>query len=64
MLTPTHFDERGAENLPGLLGTAITPADTSAGYRCMANLPEGAAGLTTIDCTVDGRPGAGSGRAP
>jgi uncharacterized protein (TIGR00369 family) len=30
-------------------GTVITLADTSAGYGCMANLPDGAAGFTTIE---------------
>jgi uncharacterized protein (TIGR00369 family) len=80
MLTPTHFNERGAANLPGLLGivithvsaqevrselamrpalmapngflhagSVITLADTSAGYGCIANFPEGATGFTTIE---------------
>jgi len=30
-------------------GTLITLADSAAGYGCMANLPEGAAGFTTIE---------------
>lgn len=30
-------------------GTVITLCDTSAGYGCMANLPEGASGFTTIE---------------
>jgi uncharacterized protein (TIGR00369 family) len=30
-------------------GTAITLADTSCGYGCVANLPEGATGFTTIE---------------
>lgn len=30
-------------------GTIITLGDTSAGYGCMANLPEGASGFTTIE---------------
>jgi uncharacterized protein (TIGR00369 family) len=80
MLTPDHFNKRGAENLPGYLGIVITRvsesevwselpvkkslmapngflhagsivtlADTSAGYGCAANLPEGASGFTTIE---------------
>jgi uncharacterized protein (TIGR00369 family) len=80
MLTPDHFNKRGAENLPGLLGivilhvspgevrskfqikkslmapngylhagSVVTLADTSAGYGCVANLPEGATGFTTIE---------------
>ncbi|MFC3109019.1 PaaI family thioesterase [Undibacterium arcticum] len=80
MLTPDHFNQRGAENLPGHLGIVITHvsasevrselpvtkslmapngflhagsivtlADTSAGYGCVANLPEGATGFTTIE---------------
>lgn len=30
-------------------GSVITLADTSAGYGCVANLPEGAIGFTTIE---------------
>ena len=30
-------------------GTVITLADTSAGYGCIANLPQGATGFTTIE---------------
>jgi uncharacterized protein (TIGR00369 family) len=30
-------------------GTVVTLADTSAGYACMANLPEGANSFTTIE---------------
>jgi 1,4-dihydroxy-2-naphthoyl-CoA hydrolase len=30
-------------------GTVVTLADTSAGYGCLANLPEGATGFTTIE---------------
>lgn len=30
-------------------GSVVTLADTSAGYGCMANLPEGATGFTTIE---------------
>jgi len=80
MLTPEHFNKRGAEFLPGHLGIVITHigrgevrsmfqikralmapngylhagsvvtlADTSAGYGCVVNLPEGASGFTTIE---------------
>lgn len=80
MLTPEHFNTRGAANLPGHLGivithvdasevrselqvttslmapngflhagTIVTLADTSAGYGCIANLPAGASGFTTIE---------------
>lgn len=80
MLTPDHFNKRGAESLPGHLGIVITHvgpsevrselhvephlmapngflhagsvvtlADTSAGYGCIANLPAGASGFTTIE---------------
>lgn len=30
-------------------GTVVTVADTAAGYGCLANLPEGATGFTTIE---------------
>jgi len=30
-------------------GSVVTLADTSAGYGCVANLPEGAVGFTTIE---------------
>ena len=30
-------------------GTVVTLADTSAGYGCMANLPTGAVGFTTLE---------------
>lgn len=30
-------------------GTVVTLADTAAGYGCVANLPEGATGFTTIE---------------
>ncbi len=30
-------------------GTVVTLADTSAGYGCVANLPEGATGFTTVE---------------
>jgi 1,4-dihydroxy-2-naphthoyl-CoA hydrolase len=30
-------------------GTVISLADTAAGYGCMANLPEGALGFTTLE---------------
>ncbi len=80
MLTPEHFNQGGADVLPGLLGivitqvtasevraelpvrrallapngylhagTVVTLADTSAGYGCVANLPPGASGFTTVE---------------
>ena len=80
MLTPDHFNKRGAGFLPGHLGlvvtrvseaelsgelalqkslmapngylhagSVVTLADTCAGYGCVANLPEGATGFTTIE---------------
>jgi uncharacterized protein (TIGR00369 family) len=80
MLTPEHFNKRGADYLPGHLGIEITRvgrgevrsqfqikrslmapngylhagsvialADTTAGYGCVVNLPEGATGFTTIE---------------
>lgn len=80
MLTPQDFNQRSAENLPGLIGIVITfvgpnqvraelpvrkvlmapngflhagsivtLADTSAGYGCVANLPAGASGFTTLE---------------
>jgi len=30
-------------------GTVVTLADTAAGYGCIANLPDGASGFTTIE---------------
>jgi 1,4-dihydroxy-2-naphthoyl-CoA hydrolase len=30
-------------------GTVVTLADTCAGYGCIANLPEGASGFTTVE---------------
>ena len=30
-------------------GTVVTLADTCAGYGCVANLPEGASGFTTVE---------------
>lgn len=30
-------------------GTVVTLADTSAGYGCVSNLPEGALGFTTVE---------------
>ena len=30
-------------------GTVVTLADTASGYGCLANLPEGATGFTTIE---------------
>jgi uncharacterized protein (TIGR00369 family) len=80
VLTPEHFNQRGAGHLPGHLGVVITHvgvgevrselavrkalmapngylhagsvvtlADTSCGYGCAANLPEGATGFTTVE---------------
>ena len=80
MPTPDHFNQLGADTLPGHLGlvfthvsatevrselavkpvlmapngflhtgSIVTLADTSAGYGCVANLPEGATGFTTIE---------------
>lgn len=80
ILSPSEMNERGAENLPGLLGinilaldaqevrsemkvqtklmapngylhaaSLVALADTSAGYGCMRNYPEGANGFTTIE---------------
>lgn len=80
MLTPAQLNQRGAENLPGLLGIVITSvqpselraelpvrkalmapngflhagsvvtlADTASGYGCVAHLPEGASGFTTVE---------------
>jgi uncharacterized protein (TIGR00369 family) len=80
MLTPTDFNQRGVDHLPGHLGIVITQvapnqvrselsikralmapngylhagsvvtlADTSAGYGCVANLPAGATGFTTVE---------------
>jgi 1,4-dihydroxy-2-naphthoyl-CoA hydrolase len=79
-VTPKDFNERGRDNLPGLLGivitsisaaevkaelpvrtslmapngylhagTVVTLADTCAGYGCVASLPEGAVGFTTVE---------------
>jgi len=47
MLTADQFNQRGAEDLHA--GSVVTLADTSAGYGCVANLPEGATGFTTIE---------------
>nr|WP_316641012.1 PaaI family thioesterase [uncultured Roseateles sp.] len=80
MPTPEHFNQRGAQALPGHLGIVITDvqpgrvsatldvkqhlmapngylhagsvvtlADTASGYGCIASLPEGASGFTTIE---------------
>ncbi|PZP27656.1 MAG: thioesterase [Roseateles depolymerans] len=80
MPTADQFNQRGAANLPGLLGirilevtpegvraemavrselmapngflhagSVVTLADTCAGYGCVASLPEGASGFTTIE---------------
>lgn len=75
-----HYNQFGAQNLPGHLGivvtrvedgevhaelavrpqlmapngflhagSVVTLADTCAGYGCVAHLPEGAAGFTTVE---------------
>ena len=80
MSVADHFNQIGADCLPGHLGIVITHsgpkeihaelpvraplmapngflhaatviglADTAAGYGCVANLPEGAAGFTTVE---------------
>jgi len=80
MTSPAHFNERGRDHLPGLLGivftvvepgevraeltvrkallapngflhaaTIVALADTACGYGCIANLPPGASGFTTIE---------------
>jgi uncharacterized protein (TIGR00369 family) len=80
MLSSDHFNQRGADFLPGHLGivirgieagkviselavrqqlmapngflhagSVVTLADTSAGYGCIANLPKGASGFTTVE---------------
>ena len=80
MLTPDHFNQRGADHLPGYLGivithvgklevrselpvrrelmapngflhagTVLTLADTTCGFGCLANLPEGATNFTTVE---------------
>ena len=33
-------------------GTLVTLADTAAGYGCLANLPQGASGFTTLELKV------------
>jgi len=47
-----HVDVRKALFAPnGFLhaGTVVTLADTACGYGCVANLPDGASGFTTIE---------------
>ena len=47
-----HFDVQPFLLAPnGFLhaGSVITLADTAAGYGCVANLPEGASGFTTVE---------------
>ena len=39
----------GAQRLFLHAGSIVTLADTSCGYGCFANLPEGATGFTTIE---------------
>ena len=44
-LKPHHLAPNGYLHA----GTVITIADTAAGYGCIANMPEGATGFTTIE---------------
>jgi 1,4-dihydroxy-2-naphthoyl-CoA hydrolase len=44
-LRPEHMAPNGYLHA----GTIVTLADTSCGYGCIANLPEGATGFTTIE---------------
>jgi uncharacterized protein (TIGR00369 family) len=44
-LRPHHLAPNGYLHA----GTVITLADTAAGYGCIANLPDGATGFTTIE---------------
>jgi uncharacterized protein (TIGR00369 family) len=44
-LEPHHLAPNGYLHA----GTVITLADTAAGYGCIANMPEGATGFTTIE---------------
>jgi uncharacterized protein (TIGR00369 family) len=42
---PNHFAANGFLHA----GTVVTLADTGAGYACVAHLPEGASGFTTVE---------------
>lgn len=42
---PQHFAANGFLHA----GTVVTLADTGAGYACVAHLPEGASGFTTVE---------------
>jgi len=44
-IVPFHMASNGYLHA----GTVVTLADTSAGYGCIASLPEGASGFTTIE---------------
>ncbi|MEX0863469.1 MAG: PaaI family thioesterase [Acidimicrobiia bacterium] len=48
-LRPHHLAPNGYLHA----GTVVTLADTAAGYGCVANLPEGATGFTTIEMKVN-----------
>ena len=47
-LRPEHFAPNGFVHA----GVLVTLADTAAGYGCVANLPPGAAGFTTLELKV------------
>jgi 1,4-dihydroxy-2-naphthoyl-CoA hydrolase len=44
-IQPTHMAPNGYLHA----GAIVTLADTAAGYGCVANLPDGASGFTTIE---------------
>lgn len=55
-LLKCHFPVRNLLMAPnGFLhaGSVVTLADTAAGYGCIAHLPEGASGFTTIDLNAN-----------
>lgn len=47
-LREQHFAPNGYVHA----GTLVTLADTAAGYGCLANLPQGATGFTTLELKV------------
>jgi uncharacterized protein (TIGR00369 family) len=47
-LLPEHFAPNGFVHA----GVLVTLADTAAGYGCLANLPPGATGFTTLELKV------------
>jgi 1,4-dihydroxy-2-naphthoyl-CoA hydrolase len=60
MFDKDYFNTFGTRNLPGHLGivftngylhagAVVTLADTASGYGCMAHLPAGATGFTTVE---------------